>query len=179
MAPAAPLTTATHSDCPLGSTTQDHQASRREALAAGSVVLAGLFAASPAQAFLGIGEDREAAYTTETVRVRVRVCVRSALCEAVGWLLAACVCTCLRCARRASIFITALVPLHPPCVCIHTQGAILGKVNVVLALDKDDPAKEDEVKAVSGVECCLLLEWSAVCCFVACVPQKSLAFALG
>jgi hypothetical protein len=29
------------------------------------------------------------------------------------------------------------------------QGAILGKVNTVLALAKDDPAKEDSVKAVS------------------------------
>jgi hypothetical protein len=30
------------------------------------------------------------------------------------------------------------------------QSAILGKVNTVLALDKDDPAKEDSVKAVSS-----------------------------
>lgn len=29
------------------------------------------------------------------------------------------------------------------------QGSILGKVNTVLAMGKDDPAKEDSVKAVS------------------------------
>jgi hypothetical protein len=32
----------------------------------------------------------------------------------------------------------------------HLQTDILGKVNVVLALDKDDPSKEDSVKAVSS-----------------------------
>lgn len=49
---------------------QDAVASRREALAAGSVVLAGLFSAAPAQAFLGFGEGeaRDAAYKEETVR---------------------------------------------------------------------------------------------------------------
>lgn len=74
---------------------KDIAGSRREALAAGSVVLAGLFSAAPAQAFLGFGEGeaREAAYKEET-------------------------------------------------------SAILGKVNTVLALDKDDPAKEDSVKAL-------------------------------
>jgi hypothetical protein len=49
---------------------QDASASRREALAAGSVMLAGLFSAAPAQAFLGFGEGeaRDAAYKEETVR---------------------------------------------------------------------------------------------------------------
>jgi hypothetical protein len=48
---------------------QDAGASRREALAAGSVMLAGLFSAAPAQAFLGFGEGeaRNAAYKEETV----------------------------------------------------------------------------------------------------------------
>lgn len=51
---------------------QDAAASRREALAAGGVVLAGLFSAAPAQAFLGFGEGeaREAAYKDETVSGR-------------------------------------------------------------------------------------------------------------
>jgi hypothetical protein len=33
------------------------------------------------------------------------------------------------------------------------QTDILAKVNTVLALDKDDPAKEDSVKAVSSGMC--------------------------
>lgn len=51
---------------------QEAAASRREALAAGGVVLAGLFSAAPAQAFLGFGEGeaREAAYKDETVSGR-------------------------------------------------------------------------------------------------------------
>lgn len=75
---------------------QEPSSSRREALAAGSVVLAGLLSsAAPAQAFLGFGEGeaRENAYKDET-------------------------------------------------------GKILAKVNTVLALDKDDPAKEDSVKGL-------------------------------
>jgi hypothetical protein len=45
----------------------------------------------------------------------------------------------------------ALISLYT-CVCalLGLQTDILSKVNVVLALDKDDPAKEDSVKAVSS-----------------------------